>query len=126
MNRHQNKTSYKMDRIIHELNILIEEIINYEISDVKILGNAHVTEVIPSKDLSYCKVYVDVVADNKKVIIDGLNKAKGFVRHIVAEQLDLRKTPEFNFILDETIEKARHIEELLNKIKLEEKKDTSI
>ena len=130
MNKHKNKTSYKtsykMDRIIHELNILIEEIINYEIADIKVLGNAHVTSVVPSRDLSYCKVYVDVVVDNKKTVIDGLNNAKGYIRHIVAEQLDLKKTPEFNFVIDETIERAKHIEELLNKIRSEEKnKDTN-
>ena len=117
----RNKTSYKIERITHELNILIEEIINYELADDKVLGSAHVTEVVLSRDLSYCKVYVDVIVDNKKDVIKGLNNAKGYIRHIVAEQLDLKKTPEFNFIIDETIEKAKHIEALLDKIKNEEK-----
>ncbi len=75
------------------------------------------TGIVLSRDYSHCKVFVQIVSENKKEVMDGLKNASGFVRHIVAEQLDMRKTPEIAFYIDDSAERMKKIEELLEKIK---------
>ena len=113
----KNAKPYKYDMISSEVERIISEVVSYEIQDKRVLGNASVTGIKLSRDFSHCKVYVDIFKDDKKEVLDGLKNASGFVRHIIAEQLDMRKTPEIVFYYDESIEKAKRIEELLEKIK---------
>ena len=116
-NNNKNSKPYKHMMISSEVERIVKEVVAYEIQDKRVLGNATVTGIILSRDFSHCKVFVQIDVDNKKEVMDGLKNAKGFVRHILAEQLDMRKTPDIAFILDDSAEKAKRIEELLSEIK---------
>ena len=117
--RDKNKKSkpYKHDIISSEVERIVSEVVSYEIQDKRVLGNAEVTGIILSRDFSHCKVFVNISAEDKKEVMDGLKNARGFVRHVIAEQLDMRKTPEIAFYIDESIERAKRIDELLAQIK---------
>ena len=117
LSRNKNNNTHKYERINSEVERIIKEVVSYEIQDKRVLGNATVTGIILSRDFSHCKVFVQIDVENKKEVLDGLKNAKGFVRHILAEQLDMRKTPDITFLIDESIDRAKRIEELLNKIK---------
>ena len=108
---------YKYDRMASEIERVITEVISYEVSDKRVMGNCEVTGIILSKDYSHCKVFVDIKIDDKKEVIDGLKNASGFIKHIVTDQLDLRKVPELSFIIDETKQRVDRINELLEQIK---------
>ena len=127
----KSRKSYKYERISSEVDKLIKEVVMYEIQDKRVNGNAVVTGTILSKDFSHCKVFVYINSEdkikaldaaltqieNKKSVLDGLKNASGFVRHVIAQQLDMRKTPEISFIYDESVDRMNRIEELLNQIK---------
>jgi len=49
--------------------------------------------------------------------LEGLQAAKGYVRHELVERLHMRRAPEVLFILDETEEYNNRIENLLRKAK---------
>ena len=117
MRTNKNKNSFKYERISSEVERVIREVVSYEIKDKRVIGNATVTGIVLSHDYSHCKVYVQIDVENKKDVLDGLKNASGFVRHVVAEQLDMRKTPEIVFIIDDSLDRAKRIEELLNSIK---------
>ncbi|HSH26068.1 MAG TPA: 30S ribosome-binding factor RbfA, partial [Massilibacterium sp.] len=51
----------------------------------------------------------------------GLEKAKGFIRSEIGQRIRLRKTPELFFQFDESIEYGNRIDELLIKLKKEER-----
>ena len=44
-----------------------------------------------------------------------LNKNRGYVRSSLDKKIDIRKTPEITFYLDETYEKMNHLDEVLKK-----------
>ncbi len=117
ISKSKNSKPYKHSMISSEVERIINEVVSYEIQDKRVIGNANVTGIILSRDYSHCKVFVQIDVENKKEVMDGLKNAKGFVRHILAEQLDMRKTPEIAFILDESADRAKRIEELLKEIK---------
>ena len=77
-----------------------------------------ITSCEVSGDLKYAKVYFSVLgADKEKVkeIKKGLYSAAGFLRHALAEKINLRITPELSFEYDDAMERGANISVLLKK-----------
>ncbi len=113
----KNNKPYKHDMISAEVERIVKEVVSFEIQDKRVLGNAVVTGISLSRDFSHCKVFVQIEVEDKKEVMAGLKNASGFVRHVIAEQMDMRKTPEIAFYIDDSAEKSKRIEELLMQIK---------
>lgn len=93
----------------------ITEIIQFEVKNPHI-GFVTIQEVKVSTDFSYAKVYVSFLGSkHPENNLKELNKCKGFIRSSLAKKLDIRKTPEITFVLDDSYEKAEHLEELIKK-----------
>jgi ribosome-binding factor A len=67
-------------------------------------------------------VFVSLAGDpaERATTLEGLQAAKGYVRHELVERLHMRRAPEVLFILDETEEYGQRIENLLRKAKASE------
>ena len=63
-----------------------------------------------------CSNFLFVLGGDKKEVAAGLKAASGFIRRQIAQRLNLRITPEFTFLLDESIEYGAHIASILNTI----------
>ena len=74
-----------------------------------------ITDCNVTNDLSYCKVYFTTLKDIKETK-KALNSAKGFIRKMLSERVDLRHIPELEFIYDESIEYGKRIEEKIQEI----------
>lgn len=93
----------------------ISEIIQFELKNPNI-GFCTVSEVWVSSDFSYARVYVTFLgAKYPKQNLEELNKTRGYVRSSLAKKIDIRKTPEITFYLDETYEKMNRLDEVLKK-----------
>jgi ribosome-binding factor A len=83
-----------------------------------------VIDVETASDLKTAKVYISVLQENKKKeVIEGLNKAQGFIRKEIARRVNLRATPEFIFKLDESIEYGMKMSQAIAQVMKD--KDTS-
>ncbi len=111
----------RAERLAGMLKRKISGIIQAELKDPRI-GFVTITEVAVTKDLKNVKVYFSVLGDEKekKSAIIGLQRATGFIRRIIAQEIRLRFVPEIMFKFDETYEYGQHITDLLAKIKREE------
>ena len=74
-------------------------------------------EVAP--DLKYATVYFSVIGDSKEAA-QGLKKCTGMLRHHLATTLNLRVTPELNFVKDGSIEHGAAIAKALEQIKADD------
>ena len=74
-------------------------------------------EVAP--DLKYATVYFSCIGDFKEAA-EGLKKCTGMLRHHLAVTLNLRITPELNFVKDGSMEHGARIAKLLEDIKASE------
>lgn len=92
----------------------ISNIIQFDLNDPNI-GFATVSEVRVSPDLSIAKVYVSFFGNNYGIA--ALKKSKGFIKTELAHRLRLRKIPDLEFIVDDTLNQVAHIEEIINKNK---------
>ena len=95
----------------------LRDIITLELKNPRI-GFIGINEIEVTSDYSHAYVYVSFLgAKYPKQNLEELNKTKGYVRSSLARKLDIRKTPEISFHLDETYEKVNHLDEVLKKEK---------
>lgn len=104
-------------RRIQRLNELfrreLSRLVRRELKDPRVRGVV-VTDVRTSGDLSYATVYVrSAPPTSAEEAIEGLDHAGGFIRRELGRTLHIRKVPEFRFEVDDTLERAERIEELL-------------
>ena len=93
------------------------------LKDPRVSGMVSVTRVDTTNDLRYAKVYVSALnKDQEKDVLKGLKSASGFLRRELGRALQLRYTPELQFIGDDSIQHGAHILELLRR---EEEKDAA-
>jgi ribosome-binding factor A len=103
------------EEILHEVGSMLEG----ELKDPRLAIVANVTEVRVSPDLRQARIYVSVAGneEEQKSVLAGLAAADGFIRHELAERLQLRRRLELFFVLDNSEEYGHHIDELLRQTK---------
>ena len=57
----------------------------------------------------------------KEETIRGLKSAEGYIRRMLARNLNLRNTPELTFVLDQSIEYGVHMSKLIDEVVEKEK-----
>ena len=99
-------------RILEE----VSELLLGELKDPRI-ASATVTAVRVTPDMRQAFVGISVIgsAKEKKQTLEGLRAAAPFIRHQLAERLDIRRVPDLTFQLDDSDERAARIDELLHK-----------
>ncbi len=113
------KNSIKNTRINQEVQRELSSLILHEVKDPRIAPMTSVSDVYVAPDLKTAKIYISVFGDEdaKKDTIKGLRSAAPFLRSSLAKSLNLRNTPELQFILDDSIEygvKMNHLIESLH------------
>jgi len=100
------KNSIKNTRINGEVMRELSNIIRGEIKDPRIHPMTSVVTVEVAPDLKTCKAYISVLGDEnaQQNTMKGLKSAEGYIRTKLAKNINLRNTPEINFILDQSIE----------------------
>jgi len=75
-----------------------------------------VTHVIVSPDLHNARVYVQHIlpSESSRQVLAALRHAEGFLRHAMAENLNLRVVPELSFTIDESERRASQIDNILD------------
>ena len=110
------------DEVARVLADALREVKDHRIRDQIIT----VTSCDVSGDLRFAKVYFSVFGADRETIKEikkGLYSAQGFLRHALAEKINLRITPELTFEYDNAMERGANISELLKKAAIPEELD---
>ncbi len=112
------KNNTRISRINDEIFKEVSQIIRGELKDPRVGAMTSVVRVETTPDLKYCKIYVSVLGDEaqKESVMKGLKNASGFIRHQLAQRVNLRFTPELTFKLDESAEYAVRMNQLMEQI----------
>lgn len=106
----------RAQRIADEIHHIIAMAVTTELSDPRLNG-LEITRVKLTKDLKVARIYYHL-RDIKKEQIEsakkGLQSAKGYLKKLVKNELDLRYMPEFEFFYDETIDLQERIDRLMS------------
>ena len=103
----------------------VEKIIERELANILFnssnqkLKFVSVTKVSLTSDLSVATIYYTVMGSLGEIEAtkNDLENAKGYLRSLLAKQIDLRKTPELRFKYDESLAYGNHIDHILENLK---------
>ena len=107
--------SNRIGRINEEIQRELAEQIRF-LKDPRVsqVGMVSITRVDTTGDLRYARIYVSVLDKNQeKDVLKGLKSAAGYLRRELGRALQLRYTPELQFIGDDSISQGAHILEVL-------------
>jgi ribosome-binding factor A len=96
----------------HALSEILRE---NDIRDPDLVGvSVTVTQVKPSPDMRYATVFVEPLGGkNAAVVVNALNRHKGFLRGQMGRIIDLKFTPDLRFVEDTSFAEAERIERIL-------------
>jgi ribosome-binding factor A len=100
-----------------ELSVLIRDLKDPRVSPMTSVTDADVTP-----DLQFCRVYISVLGSEEAMAktLEGLKAASGFLRRGLAQTVNLRHTPELQFIPDHSIEYGAKMDALIRKVEEED------
>ena len=104
------------DEMQKELAVALRDVKDPRVSSAFI----SITAVETTPDLKFAKVFYSVLSGDKKEIAKGLKSSAGYLRRQLAQNMNLRMTPELTFIEDHSIEHGAHISKLLEGIEFSE------
>jgi ribosome-binding factor A len=104
-----------MRRVDEAMRQVLGDALAQDLKDPRI-GFVTVTDVKTSPDLRHARVYVSVLGPESEQddTLAGLQSAHGFLQGRIASELRLKRTPELEFQLDHTAERAARVEALLD------------
>lgn len=113
---------HRIERIAEEIRMEVSLMLAGELKDPRLAVPLNVTAVRVPPDLRQARIYVQISGDpaERAATLEGLAAARGFIRHELIERLQLRRAPEIFFVLNETEETGRRIEDLLRAAKTAE------
>ncbi len=111
----------RMVRINQQLKEEISRILLRELSDPR-LEMVTIMAVRTSRDLRSARVYYSVLGDSRQAqrAQEGLDRARGLIRRLISQSVNLRNTPEFTFFFDDSAEASVQMESTLNQLREEE------
>ncbi len=112
------KNSIKNIRINEEVMHELSNIIRNDIKDPRLPMMTSVVKVDVAPDLKTAKAYISVLGteEEKKNSILALKSASGFIKSQLARKINLRNTPQIQFILDDSIEYGVTMSKLIDEV----------
>jgi len=113
--------SHRQERLNGVIREELTHLIQNEVID-PMVGSVTVTRVAASRDLTTARIFVtieNVEADSPEAeeCLTGLKRAEPFLRRRLAQDANLRRTPELIFTFDASEQVLRKIEQLVNDAK---------
>ena len=112
--------SQRQMRVAEELRHLISNVLLRETFYDQIIetNDITITEVSLSPDLKNAKIYIMPLGGKQKLeVVNSLNKVKGRIKKLISSSITLRQIPKINFMIDESFENAKNIDDILIKIR---------
>jgi ribosome-binding factor A len=113
--------SHRIERIAEQIREEVSQILATEVADPGV-GLVTVTRVKVTPDLSLARVYWTAIGDaaQRKQTAKALARAAAYVRHLVSTRMSLRRSPEVQFIFDQSVAAQDRVEQILQEIKQED------
>jgi ribosome-binding factor A len=94
----------------------LSELLRSETKDPRLKGIS-LTSVELTRDLSVARVYFSLFNpdDKPEPVLEGLEKANGFLRTKLGRELLIRQVPQLRFVYDDSAKQAAYISDLIDK-----------
>lgn len=112
---------HRTERVAEQIREELSQMLATEVRDPGV-GLVTLTRVKVTPDLSLARAYWTIIGDQpeRARTAKALERAAGFLRHLLAGRLSLRRVPEIKFHFDESVAAQDRIEQILLDLKAEE------
>ena len=107
----------RAERIAGQIFEVASSFVYRELNDPRLQG-IQLTRATLTRDLSIARIYYHIEGGKTKLdsAKKALNEVKGMIRHQIGVELVLKSVPKIDFYVDEGVENARRISEILGQI----------
>ena len=112
----------RTDRIAEQIQRELAQLIRLEVKDPRV-RKVTLTGVAVTNDHAHAKVYYTSLDGDSPELLQGLERASGFLRSQLAHAMKLRITPQLHFTYDASVERGAHLSQLIDKAVASDKKD---
>ncbi len=103
----------RSERVAGTLRRELAQLIQKEVKDPEV-GFIGLSDVEVSRDISHAKIFVTVFeADKAMGSIKALNKAAGYLRKRLGQEMRIRSVPELHFVHDASVETGLQMDSLI-------------
>lgn len=109
--------SHRVERIAEQIREEVSQILSTEVSDPGV-GLVTVTRVKVTPDLSLARIYWTTMGDaaERKKTAKALARAASYVRHLLSTRMTLRRSPEVQFLFDQSVAAQDRVEQILREL----------
>lgn len=113
----------RTDRVADAIQRILATAIAQEVRDPRV-GMVNINDVTVTRDMAHAKVFVTFVGKGStddennsecEKSLEVLNHASGFLRGVVAKELNMRVTPRLHFVYDQTSIRGQQLSSLIDK-----------
>lgn len=109
--------SYRPEKVASLIQEVVSEIILKDLKDPIFSQIITITEVRIGNDLSKAIIYFRSFGEvDPKTVEKALNKAKGYIRKLLAERITIKFMPDLEFKIDDREEREKQLEDLFLQI----------
>lgn len=111
----------RANRIAQRIFEELSEMLRFDVTDPRLSG-VYITTVRVDRELAYANIFVSSLegVERKDEILEGLKHASGFLRHQLAQKIQLRAFPRLRFNWDPSPEHVERIDEIIASLKNDE------
>lgn len=104
----------RSDRVAGSLRRELAQLIQKEVKDPEV-GFISLSDVEVTRDLAHAKVFITVFETEKAdSSLKALNRAAGYLRHRLGQQMRIRSVPELHFHHDASVETGLRMDNLID------------
>jgi len=108
----------RSDRVSDAIQRLLAQLIPQEIRDPRI-GMVNINDVTVTRDMAFAKVYVTFVGNDSDE--QGVEGAAGFLRTLLAKEMNMRTVPRLQFLYDKTAIRGQELSNLIDRAVADDK-----
>jgi ribosome-binding factor A len=112
----------RTDRIAEQIQRELAQLIRLEVKDPRV-KKVTLTGVAVTNDHAHAKVFYTSLDGDSPELLQGLERAAGFLRSQLAHAMKLRITPQLHFVYDASVERGAHLSHLIDQAVASDKKD---
>ncbi len=108
----------RRERLSALIEEILSELIGRQMRDPRVASMTSITGVEVTKDGSIARVRISVMGteEEKQSTMRALERATGFLRSRLGEEMTIRHVPELQFVLDRSIERGDRVLALINNL----------
>jgi ribosome-binding factor A len=113
--------SRRTERLNHLLRQELAYLLQHQVRDPRLSGLISITKVSVSPDIRDAYVFVSIMGDEsqRRLAMEGLDSASGFLRHELASKLPWRRIPQLHFQRDDSLERGATVLKLIKQFSQE-------